>query len=330
MAKVLITGGAGFMGSNFIRYVLGKYSDYEVVNLDALTYAGNLENLRDVEDDERYTFVKGDITDEAMVDTIFREHSPTHVINFAAETHVDRSILGPKHFILTDVVGTYTLLEATKKYGVERYVQISTDEVYGSIKEGEFTEKSPFEPNSPYSASKAGGDHLVRAYSKTYDLPVIRTHSCNFFGPYQYPEKIIPLFVTNLLEGKKVPLYGDGSNVREWIYTEDYCRALDAIWHEGALGDVYNIGTEWRLSNLDLTHKILEALGAGEDMIEPVEDRLGHDWRYAVDSSKLRGLGWEPGGTFDERLADTVEWYKSNETWWAKLKAQSSNVKTST
>ena len=320
MKTVLITGGAGFMGSNFIRYVLTKHPDYKVVNLDALTYAGNLENLRDIENNERYTFVEGDITDEKIVQTVFEDHSPAVVINFAAETHVDRSILGPKHFILTDVLGTYTLLEAAKKYGIERYIQISTDEVYGSIKEGEFTEESPFQPNSPYSASKAGGDHLVRAYFKTYDLPVIRTHSCNVFGPYQFPEKVIPLFATNLIEGEKVPLYGDGSNQREWIFTEDYCQALDTIWHKGEIGEIYNIGSGWRISNLELTNKILAAFGVGEEMIDYVEDRLGHDWRYAVDSKKLQALGFKPMKTMDERLTETIEWYKTNTQWWKPLK----------
>lgn len=307
------------MGSNFIRYTLLKYPEYQIINLDALTYAGNLENLSDVENDERYTFIHGDISDEKLVDNVFKEHSPSIVINFAAETHVDRSIMGPKHFIMTDVLGTFTLLEATKKYEVERFVQISTDEVYGSIKEGLFTEESPFKPNSPYSASKAGGDHLVRAYHKTYGLPVVRTHSCNFFGPYQYPEKVIPLFATNLIEGKKVPLYGDGSNVREWIFTEDYCRALDLIWHKGEIGGVYNIGTGWRVSNMELTNKILEAFGKGEEMIERVEDRLGHDWRYAVDNTKIQELGFEPTKTFDERLTETIEWYKTNADWWKSL-----------
>jgi dTDP-glucose 4,6-dehydratase len=320
MKTILITGGAGFIGSNFIRYVLKTYPDYKVVNLDVLTYAGNLENLRDIEDDARYTFVKGDIADEVVVEDLFSCHKPSVVINFAAETHVDRSILGPKHFIRTDVMGTFTLLEASKKYKIERYVQISTDEVYGSIKEGEFTEDSPYRPNSPYSASKAGGDHLVRAYGKTYGLPVIQTHSCNVFGPYQFPEKVIPLFSTNLMEGKKVTLYGDGSNVREWIYTEDYCKALDLIWHKGALGGVYNIGTEWRISNLELTQKVLEALDCDESMIEPVADRLGHDWRYAVDASRLREFGWKPEKSFEERLTETIDWYKNNTQWWKPLK----------
>lgn len=308
------------MGSNFIRHYLQSHPDDSVVNLDALTYAGNLENLRDVEENGRYTFVKGDITDEVIVDHVFKTHSPSMVVNFAAETHVDRSILGPKAFILTDVIGTYTLLEAAKKYGVDRYLQVSTDEVYGSIEEGKFTEQSRFEPNSPYSASKAGGDHLVRAYNKTYGVPTIQTHSCNFFGPYQYPEKLIPLFTTNLMEGLKVSMYGDGSNVREWIYVDDYCRALDTILNKGVIGDVYNIGSGWERSNKDVTHALLNIFEEKEDMIEYVKDRPGHDWRYAVDSSKLRDLGWKPSGTFEDRLRETVEWYKTNEAWWKPLK----------
>ena len=314
------------MGSNFVRYYLQSHPDDQVVNLDALTYAGNLENLRDVENDGRYTFVKGDITDEVVVDHVFKTYSPSLVVNFAAETHVDRSILGPKAFILTDVIGTYTLLEAVKKYGVDRYLQVSTDEVYGSIKEGKFTEQSRFEPNSPYSASKAGGDHLVRAYNKTYGLPTIQTHSCNFFGPYQYPEKLIPLFSTNLMEDLKVPMYGDGSNVREWIYVDDYCRALDTILAKGAIGDVYNIDSGWERSNKDVTQALLDIFEKGDDMIEYVDDRLGHDWRYAVDSSKLRDLGWEPSGTFEGQLRKTVEWYKTNEAWWKPLKEADEHI----
>jgi dTDP-glucose 4,6-dehydratase len=320
MKTVLVTGGAGFMGSNFVHHLLAQYPDYQVINFDALTYAGNLENLRDLESNGNYKFIKGDITDEDAVEQVFKEHSPSVLINFAAETHVDRSILGPKAFILTDVIGTYTLLEACRRHGIDRYVQISTDEVYGSIKEGLFTEESPFKPNSPYSASKAGGDHLVRAYYKTYGVPVIRTHSCNVFGPYQYPEKFIPLFSTNLMEDRKVPLYGDGSNIREWIYVDDYCRAVDTIMHKGEIGEIYNIGTGWEKSNLDVTKAMLDIFEKGDEMIEPVVDRLGHDWRYAVDASKLKGLGWFTSKSFMERLRETVDWYRTNEEWWKPLK----------
>lgn len=319
MEQVLITGGAGFIGSNVVRYLLATYPDMSLLNYDVLTYAGNLENLRDVEANPRYQFVQGDITDEALVEKVFTDFKPSMVINFAAETHVDRSILGPKHFVLTDVLGTYTLLEASKRHGVARYVQISTDEVYGSTTDGEFTETSAFQPNSPYSASKAGADHLVRAYWKTYSLPVIRTHSCNVFGPYQYPEKVIPLFVTNLIQGKNVPLYGTGENVREWIFTQDYCRALDAILQNGIVGEVYNIGTGWRISNRDLTMKILEGLGCDASRIEHVADRPGHDFRYALSSDKLRGLGWAPERDFDQCLQETIAWYQDNEKWWKPL-----------
>lgn len=318
--KFLITGGAGFMGSNFIRYLLDNYPEAEIVNFDKLTYAGNLENLKDVKDNSRYEFVRGDIADAKAVAEVM-ERGIEVVINFAAETHVDRSILGPRDFIMTDVLGTYTLLEAARNKEIKRYVQISTDEVFGSVEEGEFSEQSPFEPNSPYSASKAGGDHMVRAYWKTYGLPTIVTHSCNFYGPYQYPEKLIPLFITNLLEGKKVPVYGNGQNVREWIFVSDYCRALDTILDRGEDGEVYNIGTAYRKTNLELTQLVLELMGLNEDSIEYVPDRPGHDLRYAVNSEKLRQLGWAPELDFEQGLKETVDWYKENESWWKRLKS---------
>lgn len=318
--KLLVTGGAGFIGSNFIHYILGKYPNYEIVNFDKLTYAGNLDNLKGLEDNPRYKFVKGDIADEQAVGDLFAEHKFDAVLNYAAETHVDRSITGPKEFIMTDVLGTYTLLEATKKYGIKKYIQISTDEVFGSTEEGSFTEETPFMPNSPYSASKAGADHLCRAYYVTYRVPVIVTHSCNVYGKYQYPEKVIPLFVTNLLTGKKVPLYGDGKNVREWLYTEDHCSAIDLILHEGKDGEVYNIGSGHEMANVDLTNMILKALEKDEKMIEHVADRLGHDRRYSIDSTKLRKeLGWSPKYNFKEALEETIDWYKDNKWWWEKL-----------
>lgn len=318
--KILVTGGAGFMGSNFIRYLLKKYPDYQVINLDKLTYAGNLENLRDVEVDfgNRYRFVRGDITSANTVRSAAK--GVDAIINYAAETHVDRSILSPKAFILTDVLGTYTLLEVAKRYQVGFYLQIGTDEVYGSIEEGAFTEESPFSPNSPYSASKAGADHLVRAYSRTYGLSAIVTHSCNFIGPYQYPEKLIPLFITNLIEGKKVPVYGDGRNIREWIFTEDHCTAVDLLLHQGKAGEAYNIGTGEERTNLETTHAILRELGRDERWIEYVKDRPGHDRRYALDAGKLRDLGWRPRYTFEEAIRATVRWYLENEAWWRRLK----------
>lgn len=317
---ILVTGGAGFMGSNFIRFMLAHHSDIRIVNLDKLTYAGNLENLRDVEHDPRYTFLKGDIAVETEAEKAFHM-KPDVVVNYAAETHVDRSILGPKDFIVTDVLGTYTLLEQVKKNKTKTYIQISTDEVFGSIENGKFREDSPFEPNSPYSASKAGGDHLCRAYFKTYGTPVIVTHSCNFIGPYQYPEKMAPLFITNLLEGKKIPLYGDGLNIREWIYTEDHCRAVEMIIEKGKAGDVYTIGAGNEISNIELTKKILSRMGKTEDDIEYVKDRPGHDRRYALEWSKLASLGWKPAYDLDHALAKTVAWYTEHAAWWQCIKS---------
>lgn len=320
--KLLITGGCGFMGSNAVRYFLKNYPDYRIINLDALTYAGNPENVRDIENDPRYTFVHGRIEDETVVEKIFSTFRPDVVINYAAETHVDRSIMDPKAFLTTEIFGTHTLLEAVRRHETSRYVQISTDEVYGSIADGVWTERAPFDPSSPYSAAKAGADHLCLAYWRTYHTPVIVTHSCNFYGPYQYPEKMIPLFIINLLENKKVPLYGDGGNVREWIYTEDHCRAIDRIVHDGRFGESYNIGTGERMTNLELTKKILLMLGRGDEMIEPVKDRPGHDRRYAVDPSKLiTSLGWKPDTAFQDGLAKTIEWYRTHEEWWKPLRS---------
>lgn len=318
--KLLVTGGAGFMGSNFIRYILKKYPAYSIINLDKLTYCGNLDNLRDIEKNPRYTFIKGDIADKKAVERVFKKFKPDIVINYAAETHVDRSIAGPREFVVTDVLGACTLLEASKKHKIKKYIQISTDEVFGSLEKGSATEKSAFEPNSPYSASKAGADHLCRAYFITYGLPVIVTHSCNVFGPYQYPEKVIPLFITNLMRDLKVPLYGDGKNVREWIYVEDHCRAIDLVLHKGKIGEVYNIGTKNEVKNIDLTRKILAKMGADEDKIQYVTDRLGHDRRYSMNSSKIqRELGFKPRFSFKQALSQTIDWYKNNKWWWKKL-----------
>lgn len=316
--KLLITGGAGFMGSNFIRYTLNKYPDYVVTNLDKLTYSGNLENLKDIQNNSNYRFVQGDICDQELVNELVKDVDA--IVNYAAETHVDRSIIDPSAFVKTDVIGTYTLLEAVKKHNVKRLVQISTDEVFGSIQKGTFTEKSPFEPNSPYAASKAGGDLLCRSYVATYKTPVIVTHSCNFYGEYHYPEKFIPLVITNILSGKKIPLYGDGLNAREWIYTQDYCNAIDAILHKGKDGEIYNISTGEEWKNIDVVKKILEITGKGEDLIEYVKDRPGHDRRYALDSKKLRNeLGWKPQYSFEEGLKKTIAWFKENEQWWRSI-----------
>lgn len=319
--KVLVTGGAGFMGSNFIHYLLRTYPDYRVINFDKLTYAGNLENLTDVEHDPRYEFVKGDIADPPAVQAALARH-PDAIVNFAAESHVDRSVHDPKGFITTDVLGTYELLEAARQYGIKRYVQISTDEVYGAVHEGRSTERSPIAPRSPYSAAKASADHLVEAYVATYQLPALITRSVNNYGPYQYPEKLFPLFITNLLEGKKIPVYGDGKQVREWIYVEDHSRAVAAILHHGRVGEIYNIGTGENHENIEITRLLLNALGAGADRIEHVTDRPGHDVRYALDSTKLRTeLSWSPETSFVEGVQKTVAWYRAHTAWWQRIKS---------
>ena len=318
--KLLITGGAGFIGSNFIRHIINKYPDYHITNLDKLTYAGNLDNLKDINGHPNYTFIRGDICDaKAVADAA---SGVDVIINFAAETHVDRSILEPGSFIQTDVYGTYVLLEAVKAYGIRRYIQISTDEVYGSIEGGSFTEESPLMPSSPYSASKAGSDMLVHSYWKTYHLPAIITRSSNNFGPYQYPEKLIPLFITNALDDKQLPLYGDGLNVRDWIYVMDNCEAIDVVLHKGQEGEVYNIGGGNERTNVEITGIILRETGKPKDLIKHVKDRLGHDRRYSIDSSKLRTLGFENKYSFEEAMIDTVRWYRENEWWWRKVKSE--------
>ena len=318
MKKILVTGGAGFIGSNFIRHILAKYPDYRVTNLDKLTYCGNLENLKDIAKNKNYRFVKGDIVDPKVVNTLVK--GADIVLNFAAETHVDRSIKDPSGFVRTNIFGTYTLLEAAKAHGTKLFIQISTDEVYGSISKGAFTETSPIAPNSPYSAAKAGGDLLARSYFITHGLPVIITRSSNNFGPYQYPEKVIPLFVTNLLEGKKIPLYADGSNVRDWLFVIDNCEAIDAVMHKGKVGEVYNIGGGNEITNMELTKALLSLLDKGEECIEFVKDRPGHDKRYALDISKVKTLGWKPRHDFKDALELTVNWYSRNKMWWRKLK----------
>ncbi len=313
--KIFVTGGAGFMGSNMIHYLLKNYPDVEVVNFDILTYAGNLENLVDVKDDPRYSFVKGNIADKQAVESVVSSGIDL-IINYAAETHVDRSIMEPRTFVDSNVYGVLTLLEAVNTFHIPRMIHISTDEVYGVVMEGESTESSPFEPRSPYAASKAAGDHLCHAYHTTFGTPVIVTHSCNYYGPLQFPEKLIPLFTSNLMERKSVPVYGDGMQIREWIFTEDHCRAIDLIAQKGNLGESYNIGTGHRVPNMDVVRTMLRLLDRDETSIDYVKDRAGHDRRYALDSQKLRSeLGWSPQVSFDDGLAQTVEWYKKNQPW---------------
>jgi len=325
MKKILVTGGAGFIGSNFIRYVLNKYKDYHIINLDKLTYCGNLENLKDVAKNSNYKFLKGDISDTKVVERLVKKSDI--IINFAAETHVDRSIKDPASFIKTNVFGTHTLLEAAKARGIELFIQISTDEVYGSILEGAFKEDDPLRPNSPYSASKAGADLLARSYFITYKLPVIITRSSNNFGPYQYPEKVIPLFITNLLNNKKVPLYADGMNMRDWLFVKDNCSGIDTILHKGSPGEIYNIGAGHEITNLELTSMILGLLGKDKSLIKFVKDRPGHDKRYALDISKMKRLGWSPKHDFKSALKLTIEWYKNNRTWWERLVKCRQNIR---
>ena len=319
--NILVTGGAGFIGSNFIRQIIKKYPNYKIVNLDKLTYAGNLNNLKDIEGNANYKFIKGDIAEERIVNKILRNGRFDAIINYAAETHVDRSITGPEDFVRTDVIGTYRILEAVKEFKIPRFIQISTDEVYGSIKKGTFSENSPLNPSSPYSASKASGDLLCRSYITTYNLPIIITNACNMYGPYQYPEKLIPLFITNLLEQKKVPVYGQGENIREWLYVLDHCNAIDFLLHKGELGQSYNIGSGVEKNNLEITKLILSELGFTEEMIEYVKDRPGHDWRYALDFKKITKLGWQPEFTFAEAIRETIRWYRQNKWWWQPLKS---------
>lgn len=318
--NLLVTGGAGFIGSNFIRYMLGAHPDYTMVNLDSLTYAGNLNNLKDCDTSPRYTFVRGDICDRALVNAVMENQAVDTVVHFAAESHVDRSIADASAFVKTNVLGTYTLLEAARHHAVRRFIHISTDEVYGSRREGSFKETDILSPSSPYSSSKAGSDLLALSYHTTYNLPVIVTRCTNNFGPYQYPEKLIPLFVTNLLDGKKVPVYGTGKNIRDWIAVQDHCNAVDFLIDKGNSGEIYNIGGENEKTNLEITKKILKLLKKDDSLIEYVQDRPGHDFRYSLDCSKLRRLGWKPSQSFEDGLRDTVGWYEQNEWWWRPLK----------
>ncbi|MCZ7663156.1 MAG: dTDP-glucose 4,6-dehydratase [Thermoleophilia bacterium] len=317
---ILVTGGCGFIGSNFIRHILASDSTVSVVNLDALTYAGNPDNLADVEAGfpSRYRFIHGDIRHHGAVRKAMADCDT--VVHFAAESHVDRSIVHARDFITTNVEGTYVLLEEAHRAGIQRFLHISTDEVYGSTESGSFSEDDPLAPSSPYSASKAAADLLVLSYGTTFDLPVLITRSTNNFGPYQFPEKLIPLFITNLLEGSVVPLYGDGLNVRDWIYVLDNCRALDTVLRLGAVGDVYNVGAANEVTNHYVTTSLLESLGAGEEMVNYVADRPGHDRRYSVTTHKVRGLGWAPTRDFRQALSETVSWYVNNPHWWKRMK----------
>ncbi|HEX7086464.1 MAG TPA: dTDP-glucose 4,6-dehydratase [Vicinamibacterales bacterium] len=321
MVEVLVTGGAGFIGSNFIRYVLATHPDWRVTNLDKLTYAGRLETIQDIVDDPRHTFVRGDIGDATVSAPLVQRADI--VVHFAAETHVDRSIAAAGEFIRTDVLGTFVLLEAAREAPrLRRFIQISTDEVYGSVPEGHSRETDELKPRNPYSASKAGADRLAYSYFATHGVPVIVTRASNNYGPYQFPEKVIPLFVTNALDGRPLPLYGDGQNVRDWLHVEDHCRALDLVIAKGTNGEVYNIGGGNEVRNVDLTHRILQLTGRDASLIQRVKDRPGHDRRYALDTSKLRALGWEPQVPFDEGLRRTVEWYRESEWWWRPIKEQ--------
>jgi dTDP-glucose 4,6-dehydratase len=317
--KLLVTGGAGFIGSNFIRYVLRTHPEDRVVNLDKLTYAGNPANLADLADDARYTFVKGDICDAGLVREAMT--GVDAVVNFAACTHVDRSILDPDEFLRTDVLGVHTLLEEVRELRVPRLLHVSTDEVYGSIAEGAATEEAPLRPSNPYSATKAGGDLLALAFFNTHRTPVVITRSSNNFGPYQYPEKVIPLFVTNALDGESLPLYGDGRNVRDWLYVLDNCEAIDLVLRSGRDGEVYNIGGGHEIENIALTREILRLTEKPASLMRPVKDRPGHDRRYSVDCTKVRVLGWAPRHAFADALAQTVEWYRGHEAWWRPLKS---------
>ena len=320
MKNILVTGGAGFIGSNFVCYMLDKYPDYNLYVYDKLTYAGNLDNLRSVQDNERYKFLLGDIVDREMVNQVIDDNLIDTIVNFAAESHVDRSILSADAFIQTDIVGTHVLLDAARDHNVSRIHQVSTDEVYGSILEGLFKEGDPFEPNSPYAASKAGAELLVRAYNETYDLNTVVTRGSNTFGPYQYPEKIAPLFITNAIENKALPLYGDGLQVRDWLHVTDHCSGIDVVLHIGVSGGVYNLGGGNERTNIEVTEMILQYAGKPLDLIAPVNDRPGHDRRYALDSSLLMSLGWKPAKTFEESLEDTVKWYQNNDWWWKPIK----------
>ena len=321
MTQILITGGAGFIGSNFIRYMIEKYPNYKFINLDALTYCGNLENLEGIEKNPNYNFVKGNITDKKLIDNLVSKVD--YIVNFAAESHVDRSIKDPEIFIKSNILGTQNLLNAAKKHNIKKFLQVSTDEVYGSLeKTGYFTEETPLQPNSPYSATKASADLMVRAYHNTFDLPVNITRCSNNYGPYQFPEKLIPLMISNALEDEPLPIYGDGKNIRDWLHVYDHCTAIDLVLHEGKLGEIYNIGGHNEKQNIEIVKLILSALNKDYSLIKFVNDRLGHDKRYAIDSNKIRTeLGWKPKYTFETGIVETINWYLENQKWMNKVKS---------
>ncbi|MBC7236106.1 MAG: dTDP-glucose 4,6-dehydratase [Chloroflexi bacterium] len=321
MRNLMITGGAGFIGSNFVRYILERYSDYRVVVYDKLTYAGNLDNLLDVAQNPRYAFVQGDICDAQAVRETIRRYDVDTIVNFAAETHVDRSLTDPGSFIMTDVFGTYVLLEAAKEFGLERYHQVGTDEVYGQVLEGSSVETDPLHTRSPYSASKAGGDMMVLAYYASFDVPATITRGSNNIGPYQYPEKVVPLFITNAIDDKPLPIYGDGLQMRDYQYVRDHCEGIDVVLHKGRVGEIYNLGTGVETRNIDMARLILELLGKPESLIQYITDRPGHDRRYSLDVSKIQALGWRSQHTFAQALEATVRWYVDNEWWWRKIKS---------
>ncbi|MED3725797.1 dTDP-glucose 4,6-dehydratase [Priestia filamentosa] len=320
--NILVTGGAGFIGSNFIHYMIETYPEYFIVNYDALTYAGNLDNLKEIHHHEHYTFIRGDINNRELLGKVVKGHKIDVIVNFAAESHVDRSITEPDVFIKSNVLGTQTLLDIARENGIKKYIQISTDEVYGSLGErGYFTEETPLAPNSPYAASKAGADMLVSAYHKTYGLNVNITRCSNNYGRYQFPEKLIPLMITNAIGGERLPIYGNGKNVRDWLHVRDHCTAIGLVIHKGVAGEVYNIGGGNEKTNNEIVHFILEKLGVSRELILFVEDRLGHDRRYAIDATKVeRELGWEPTYTFEKGMDETIRWYVENENWWRKIK----------
>jgi dTDP-glucose 4,6-dehydratase len=320
MQNILVTGGAGFIGSNFVQMMLHRYDNLNIVVYDKLTYAGNLDNLEPVENNPHYHFYQGDICDTAAVDEVMQHYDIDTIVNFAAETHVDRSLAEPGGFIQTDVYGTYVLLEAAKKYDIQRYHQISTDEVYGEVLSGRSTERDPLEPRSPYSAAKAGGDLMCLAYFTSFGLPVTITRGSNNIGPYQYPEKVVPLFITNAMDDKPLPLYGDGLQMRDYQYVLDHCEGINVVLRKGQPGEVYNLGTGVETTNLEMTHLILKLLNKPESLIQPITDRPGHDRRYAIDCGKVEALGWSSSHTFEQALEATVKWYGDHEAWWRKIK----------